>query len=55
MLIPQEILNTEYWAHNCSAKDGALTYTLNNNICFVCNKTKAKAAADGEVVTSPPQ
>ena len=51
MLIPQETLNTEYWAHNCSAKDGALTYTTNRARCFACNKTKTQATADGEVVT----
>lgn len=50
-IVPQETLNESYWAHNCSAKDSALTYTPNDVSCFACNKTKAEATADGEVVT----
>ena len=50
-LIPQETLYTDYWAHTCSAKDGAITYTTNRARCFACDKTKTQATADGEVVT----
>ena len=50
-LISQDKLNTDYWAHNCSAKEGALTYTSKDAACFLCEKTKAQAEADGELVT----
>ena len=50
-LVPQETLNTDYWAHTCSTKGGALTYTPSRVRCFACDKTKTQATADGEVVT----
>jgi hypothetical protein len=49
-LVSQDKLNTEYWAHNCSAKEKALTYTPNTVRCFACNKTMTQTKTDKEFV-----
>lgn len=42
-LIPQEKLDTDYWKHDCPAKDGAVVYNEKGKTCPHCSATEPKS------------
>ena len=41
-LIPQEKLATDFWQHQCEAKEGAAVYNEKGKPCPYCSATEPK-------------